>query len=207
MLDSSPEGFASENRRRHSLQAQRPAFPGSVVAILCIPEGIQVLTPSPPASPSRRPSLPAPNANEQIRKPTLHSRGYPKAPSIGFVAFRRDPPTRSLCDGLPHHHLPPSGFLTLSMASSRAGFVVLFHTTPARRLLTFRAFPTRTAVTPLDALCSHAVHPVFRPLTQPFHLAQLQSLAPPEHPSPGWRLFTFTQAAALLAFLPFEVSE
>jgi hypothetical protein len=59
--------------------------------------------------------------------------------------------------GLPDRHLPPSGFLTLSTVSPHPGLVALFHATSAPGILAFRAFPTRSAVTPLGALGSLAV--------------------------------------------------
>jgi hypothetical protein len=74
----------------------------------------------------------------------------------GFGPFRRfDSGDR--CAGLPHRHLPLSGFLTLSAVSSRPGLVALFHATSAPRVSVFRAFPVRPAVAPFGVLCSPAV--------------------------------------------------
>ena len=59
--------------------------------------------------------------------------------------------------GLPHQHHPFTEFLTLSTGLPHLGLLVLFHTKAVPRLLAFRAFPTRTAVTPLGVRYSHAV--------------------------------------------------
>jgi hypothetical protein len=76
----------------------------------------------------------------------------------GFGPFRRfDSGDR--CAGLPHRHLPLSGFLTLTAVSSRPGLVALFHATSAPRVSVFRALPVRSAVAPLGVLCSLAVPP------------------------------------------------
>jgi hypothetical protein len=58
---------------------------------------------------------------------------------------------------LPHQHHPLTEFLTLSTGFPHPDFLVLFHTKAAHRLLAFRAFPTRSAVTPFGAPYSHAV--------------------------------------------------
>lgn len=78
-------------------------------------------------------------------------------PPMGFGSFRRRKPGRSYCVGLPLQHLPLSGFLTLSAVSSRPGRVALFHTTSAHRILVFRAFPSQSAVVPLDTRSSLVV--------------------------------------------------
>jgi hypothetical protein len=62
-----------------------------------------------------------------------------------FLAFQRNQMRRSLCDGLPHRHLPLPGFLTLSAAWSPHILAALFHAASAHRLLAFRASPTKTS--------------------------------------------------------------
>jgi hypothetical protein len=59
--------------------------------------------------------------------------------------------------GLPSRHHPSSEFLTLSTVCTNLDLVVLFHTTSAHGISTFRAFPSQLAVTPLGARCSLAV--------------------------------------------------
>lgn len=51
-----------------------------------------------------------------------------------FGAFQRKQIRESLCDGLPHRHLPLTGFLTLSAASSSRTLAALFRAASAHRL-------------------------------------------------------------------------
>jgi len=62
-----------------------------------------------------------------------------------FLTFQRNQMCRSLCDGLPHRHLPLPGFLTLSAAWSPHILAALFRAASAHRLAVFRAFSTRTS--------------------------------------------------------------
>jgi hypothetical protein len=65
------------------------------------------------------------------------------------------PPTRVCLT----RFVPPSGFLTLSMACSSTGCPALFHAGALMESCPFRAFPSPGAVPPLGGLCPPAVHP------------------------------------------------
>jgi hypothetical protein len=79
--------------------------------------------------------------------------GYPVTTPVEFLSSRRISPGDRHA-GLPHRHHPFSKFLTLSTGLSHLNLVALFHATSTHRISAFRAFPSRPAVTSLDALCS-----------------------------------------------------
>lgn len=82
--------------------------------------------------------------------------GCPTTSPMEFGSFRRMNPG-DRCVGLPPRHHPLSEFLTPSAVLARPGLVALFRATSTHRISAFRAFSSRPAVTPLDALCSLAV--------------------------------------------------
>jgi hypothetical protein len=108
--------------------------------------------------------------------------------------------------GLPPRHLPLSEFLTLSAVLSHRRLVALFHATTTHRLQASRAFPAQPAVTPFGVRYSRAVRvELCRACAWLDSRPRLQSVAPTTRPTPSGGLLTCWRAAALLAFLPFEV--
>jgi hypothetical protein len=75
------------------------------------------------------------------------------------------------------------------------------HIRPWGLFVAFRAFPTRSAVVPLDTRCPRAVSP------GELSLAWLrpQGVTPTERPFSGTRCYARSRADALLTFLPSEV--
>lgn len=77
------------------------------------------------------------------------------------------------------------------------------HIRPWGLFTAFRAFPVRSAVTPLDVRCPLAITTGGLSLTGP----RLQGVAPTERPFPGERCYALSRADALLTFVPSEVCQ
>jgi hypothetical protein len=107
----------------------------------------------------------------------------------------------------------PQGFSPSRRLCPACASRLCFTPLPPIGFSTFRAFPTRPVVAPLDARNSLTVSDLDRSRFTPPPIARIRaersprfrSFAPTECPTPLFELFTRTAAAALVAFIPSEV--
>ena len=160
--------------------------------------------------PSRRSGTAARLSIEGRLPPSLHrsgalvqdtQRGLDDS-SLGVRSPSASEPGRSLC----RFASPTPSALRVSHSLSGLippgprGFVSR-HIRPWGLFTVFRAFPVRSAVTPLDVRCPLAVPTGELSLSGP----RLRGVAPTERPFSGERCYALSRADALLTFVPSEV--